>query len=103
MAFITEQQLQAWVAQQNQCHEIAPTVGDVLKHRDELAAAQLHETEQEPLWSVASFARYKWATRFRRRSRLGFRKPHAREEVPLEVARQKAVQFAEGTVTLHHS
>ena len=92
-AFITEQQVQAWVAEQNECHGIAPTVGDVLRHRDELAAAQLHETEQQPLWSVASSARYKWATRFRRRSRLGLRKPHAREAVPLETARQKAVPF----------
>ena len=92
-AFITEQQVQAWVAEQNECHGIAPTVGDVLRHRDELAAAQLHETEQQPLWSVASSARYKWATRFRQRSRLGLRKPHAREAVPLEIARQKAVPF----------
>ena len=90
LAFITEQQLHAWVADQNESRGIAPTVGDTLKRRDELAAAHTEEMGRPPLWSVAASARYKWGTSFRRRWRLGLRKPHAREAVPLETARQKA-------------
>ena len=91
-AFLTEEQLQAWVARQNEFHGIAPTVGDTLKHRDELAAAtQVNEMDQPAIWSLASSARYKWSASFRKRWRLGVRKPHAREAVPLEIARQKAV------------
>ena len=90
-AFITEHRLQDWVARQNERHGLAPTVGDALKHRDELAAAaQVETTQQSPLWSVASSARYKWAARFRKKWRLGLKKPHAREAVPLEIARAKA-------------
>ena len=91
-AFITEHQLQAWVATHNERHGLAPTVGDALKHRDELAAAaQVEDMQQPPIWSVASSARYKWSARFRKRWRLGLKKPHARESVPLGIARQKAV------------
>ena len=91
-AFIAEHQLQAWVATHNERHGLAPTVGDALKHRDELAAAaQVEEMQQPPMWSVAGSARYKWSARFRKRWRLGLKKPHVREAVPLEIARQKAV------------
>ena len=91
-AFIMEHRLQAWVVTHNERHGLAPTVGDALKHRDELAAAvQAEEMQQSPLWSVASSARYKWSARFRKRWRVGLKKPHAREAVPLEVARQKAI------------
>ena len=90
LAFITEQQLHAWVADQNERQGIAPTVGDTLKRRDELAAAHSEEMGRPPLWSVDASARYKWSRSFRRRWRLGLRKPHAREAVPLETARQKA-------------
>ena len=89
-AFITEQQLHAWVAHQNECHGVAPTVGDTLRRRDELAAAHVQEMGRAPLWSVATSARYKWAAKFRRRWRVGLRNPKAREAVPLEAARQKA-------------
>ena len=91
-AFITEHRLQAWVATHNERHGLAPTVGDALQHRDELAAAiQVEEMQPSPLWSVASSARYKWGARFRKRWRVGLKKPQAREAVPLEVARQKAI------------
>ena len=93
-AFITEHRLQEWVATQNERHGLAPTVGDALQHRDELAAAvQVEENQPSPLWSVASSARYKWGTRFRKRWRVGLKRPHAREAVPLEVARQKAISL----------
>ena len=92
-AFITEQQVHAWVADQNERHGIAPTIGDTLQHRDELSATQNQEMHQAPLWSVQKSARFKWASRFRRRWRMGFRKPHAREAVPLEIAREKARQL----------
>ena len=89
-AFITEHKLQAWVATHNERHGLAPAV-DALKHRDELAAAaQVVEMQQPPIWSVASSARYKWSARFRKRWRSGLKKLHAREAVPLELARQKA-------------
>ena len=94
-AFITEHRLHAWVASQNEEHGLAPTVGVALQQRDELAAAAVAEETQEPIWSVGSSARYKWGTRFRKQWRLGFKKPHAREAVPLEVARQKAVPLKE--------
>ena len=90
-AFITEHRLHAWVARHNEEHGMAPTVGDALQHRDELAAADVVKNLQGPIWSVASSARYKWGASFRKRWRLGLRKPHAREQVPLEIARQKAV------------
>ena len=91
-AFITEHRLQAWVATHNERHGLAPTVGDALQHRDELAAAiQAKEMQPSPIWSVASSARYKWCASFRRRWRVGLKKPQAREAVPLEVARQKAI------------
>ena len=91
-AFIMEHRLQKWVATHNERHGLAPTVGDALQHRDELAAAvQVQEMQPSPLWSVASSARYKWSARFRKRWRVGLKKPHAREAVPLEVARQKAI------------
>ena len=90
-AFITEHRLHAWVATQNDQHGLAPTVGDALQHRDELAAADAEKDLQGPIWSVASSARYKWGASFRKRWRLGLRKPHAREAVPLEIARKKAV------------
>ena len=90
-AFVTEYRLQAWVATHNERHGLAPTVGDALQHRDELsAAAQPQAMQSVPLWSVASSARYKWCARFRKKWRVGLKKPHAREAVPLEVARQKA-------------
>ena len=92
-AFITEQQVHAWVADQNERHGIAPTIGDTLQHRDELSASPNQEMHQAPLWSVQKSARFKWASRFRRRWRMGFRKPHAREAVPLEIAREKAMPF----------
>ena len=91
-AFIMEHRLQKWVATHNERHGLAPTVGDALQHRDELAAAvQVQEMQPSPLWSVASSARYKWSARFRKRWRVGLKKPHAREAVPLGVARQKAI------------
>ena len=91
-AFIMEHRLQAWVATHNERHGLAPTVGDAPKHRDELAAAvQVEEMQPSPLWSAASSARYKWSARFRKRWRVGLKKPHAREAVPLEVARQMAI------------
>ena len=84
--------MQAWVATHNERHGLPPTVGDALQHRDELAAVvQAEEMQPSPLWSVASSARYKWGARFRKRWRVGLKKPHAREAVPLEVARQKAI------------
>ena len=89
-AFITNYELHAWVAKQNECHGIAPTIGDTLVQRDELAAAHVGESDAPPFWSVASSARYKWAAKFRQRWGLGARKPQAREAVPLEVARNKA-------------
>ena len=90
-AFILEHRLQAWVATHNERHGLAPTVGDALSHRDELAAVvQADEMQQSPLWSVSRSARYKWCARFRKKWRVGLKKPHAREAVPLEVARQKA-------------
>ena len=88
--FIAEHRLHTWVAGQNQNHGIAPTVGDTLQHRDELAAAHLDEFDGPPVWSVAKSARYKWASSFTKRWCLSLRKPHAREQVPLGVARQKA-------------
>ena len=88
--FITNHQLHAWVSEQNECHGIAPTVGDTLTQRDELAAALHGEADEPTIWSVAKSARYKWAATFRRKWRLGSRKPQAREAVPLEVARKKA-------------
>ena len=88
--FFTNYQLHAWVSKQNECHGIAPTVGDTLVQRDELAAASVGNSDAPPIWSVAGFARYKWAAKFRRKWRLGSRKPQAREAVPLEVARKKA-------------
>ena len=90
-AFITEHRLHAWVARHNEEHGMAPTVRDALQHRDELAAADIMKDLQGPIWSVARSARYKWGASFRKRWRLGLRKPHAREAVPLEIARQKAV------------
>ena len=90
-AFITEHRLHAWVARHNEEHGMAPTVVDALQHRDELAAADIMKDLQGPIWSVARSARYKWGASFRKRWRLGLRKPHAREAVPLETARQKAV------------
>ena len=90
-AFITEHRLHAWVARHNEENGMAPTVGDALQQRDELAAAGVVEDLQGPKWSVASSARYKWGASFRKRWRLGLRKPHAREAVPLEIARQKAL------------
>ena len=92
-AFITEHRLHAWVARQNEENGMAPTVGDALQHRDELAAADAMKDLQGPMWSVAKSARYKWGAGFRKRWRLGLRKPHAREAVPLEIARRKAVHF----------
>ena len=89
-AFITKHKLHAWVSKQNECHGIAPTVGDTLIHRDELAAAKVDETDEPPMWSLKTSARYKWAATFRRKWRLGNRKPQAREAVPLPVAREKA-------------
>ena len=89
-AFITEHRLHAWVARHNEEHGMAPTVGDALQHRDELAADCVKNL-QGPIWSVGSSARYKWGASFRKRWRLGLRKPHAREAVPLEIARRKAV------------
>ena len=88
--FFTNYQLHVWVSKQHVCHGIAPTVGDTLTQRDELAAALVGESDAPPTWSVASSARYKWAAKFRRKWRLGSRKPQAREAVPLEVARKKA-------------
>ena len=88
--FITKYDLHAWVSKQNERHGIAPTVGDTLLQRDELAAAHGGDSDAPPFWSVAGSARYKWAAKFRRRWRLGVRKPQAREAVPLEVARKKA-------------
>ena len=73
--FITKHQLHTWVTKQNKSHGIAPTVGDTLIHRDELSAAQIDEADVPPIWSVATSARYKWATNFRRKWRLGTRKP----------------------------
>ena len=90
-AFITEHRPHAWVARHNDKHGMALTVGDALQHRDELAAADVVEDLQGPIWSVASSARYKCGASFRKRWRLGLRKPHAREAVPLEIARQKVV------------
>lgn len=90
-AFITEHRLHAWVATHNEKHGMAPTVGDALQHRDELAAADVVKDLQGPIWSVGSSARYKWGASFRKRWRLGLSKPHAREAVPLEIARRKAV------------
>ena len=90
LAFITKHQLHAWVSKHNECRGIAPTVGDTLTHRDELAAAKLNESDETPIWSVATSARYKWAAKFRRKWRLGNRKPQAREAIPREVAREKA-------------
>ena len=74
---------------------MAPTVGDALQHPDELAAADAAKDLQGPIWSVASSARYKRGASFRKRWRLGLRKPHAREAVPLEIARKKMVPFKE--------
>ena len=88
--FITKHKLHAWVSERNECQGIAPTVGDTLIHRDELAAVKGIETNEAPMWSVATSARYKWAAQFRRQWRLGNRKPQAREAVPLQVARDKA-------------
>ena len=93
-AFITEHRLHAWVARHNDEHGMAPTVGDALQQRDELAASDVVKDLQGPTWSVVSSARYKWCARFRKRWRLGLKKPHAREAVPLEIARQKAVPLA---------
>ena len=96
-AFLTEHRL----ATHNERHGLAPTVGDALQHRDELAAAvQAEEMQPSPLWSVASSARYKWGASFRKRWRLGLRKPHAREAVPLEIARQKALLKGAGSITV---
>ena len=89
-AFITKHQLHTWVTKQNESHGIAPTVGDTLTQRDELSAAKVVEAAAPPMWSVATSARYKWATRFRRRWRLGTRKPQARAAVPVHIAREKA-------------
>ena len=89
-AFITNHKLHAWVSKQNDCHGIAPTVGDTLVQRDELAAAQLANKDGPPIWSVRCSARYKWSAKFRRLWRMGNRKPHARQAVPLLVAREKA-------------
>ena len=100
-AFLTEHRLQAWVATHNERHGLPPTVGDALQHRDELAAAvQAEEMQPSPLWSVASSARYKWGASFWKRWRLGLRKPHAREAVPLEIARQKALLKGAGSITV---
>ena len=89
-AFIAKHQLHAWLTQQNKCHGIAPTVGDTLIQRGELSAAQISGDGEQPMWSVATSARYKWATHFRWKWRLGTRKPQAREVVPVHVAREKA-------------
>ena len=91
-AFIAEYELHAWVARQNENHGVAPTVSDTLRHRDELSAVHCQQMEQPSLWSVAKSARYKWSARFRNRWHLGLRKPHAREAVPLDIARRKAAQ-----------
>ena len=88
--FITNYELHAWVSKQNECHGIAPTIGDTLVQRDELAAAHVGESDAPPFWSVAGSARYKWAAKFRREWRLGSRRPQAREAAPLEIARKKA-------------
>ena len=56
-AFVTEHRLHAWVARHNEKHDMAPTVGDALRQRDELAAADVVEDLQGPIWSVAM---YKW-------------------------------------------
>ena len=71
-AFITEHRLHAWVASQNDKHGLAPTVGDTLQQRDELAAAVATEETQDPIWSNGCSARYKWGARFRTKWRLGF-------------------------------
>ena len=77
-AFITEHRLLAWVATHNERHGLAPTVGDALQHRDELAAAvQAKEMQPSPLWSVANSARYKWGARFRKKWRVGLKRSHA--------------------------
>ena len=89
-AFITTHRLHAWVTQQSKCHGIALTVGDTLIQRDEQSAAQISGDGEPPMWSAATFARYKWAASFRRRWRLGARKPQAREVLPVHVARGKA-------------
>ena len=94
-AFIAEHKLQRWVATQNQDHGVAPTVSDTLRVRDELSAAHSQEMGEPSLWSVAKSARYKWSVSFRKRWRLGVRKPHAREAVPLDIARRKAQQRRE--------
>ena len=99
-AFITEHRLHTWVARHNEEHGMAPTVGDALQQRDELAAADVVAELQGPIWSVASSARNKWGARFRKRWRLGLRKPHAREAVPLEIARQKVYPIKGGW--FHH-
>ena len=59
------------------------------QHRDELAAADVVEDLQGPIWS--QLRQVQVGVPVSGKGGGGFGKPHAREAVPLEIARQKAV------------
>ena len=61
------------------------------QHRDELAAADVVEDLQGPIWS--QLRQVQVGCQFPEKVAAGFEKPHAREAVPLEIARQKAVSL----------
>ena len=57
------------------------------QHRDELAAADVVEDLQGPIWS--QLRQVQVGCQFPEKVAVGFEKPHAREAVPLEIARQR--------------
>ena len=93
-SFSTQYNLKTWVLDQNKSKCVAPTIGDCIQRRDELSK-RLDFTDSaadNPAFSLGASAGYKWLNRFKRKWKASMQQCGAREHVPVEQTRKKALR-----------
>jgi len=91
-SFSTQYNLKTWVETQNRTKSVAPTIGDCIQRRDHMSKElDVAGTPIERAFSLGSAASYRWLRRFKRKWKASLQQCGAREHVPLEEVRKKAL------------
>jgi hypothetical protein len=87
--FLLEYDVHGWLGAETESKGLAPSIADVLRRRNELAAFAQQGDRPEELYGVSHTAAYRWARRFAGRWRLRTLQPSQHEMEPRETSRAK--------------